>query len=204
MPIAMREDDPRRAKLDRMLAEELVADSFTVTGPEDVGRMLDALRKEGGDSWEIYDPLTGWLDERRAGALRARLGSAFRDAYGCDAWVVPSVVVVSALFKDLMATWDAAGEQVITADRAQLNDANGIVVAGWVPATSLWITVYGVDGEAIAFRSGGIETLVRWGVEKTQDMLPEDAWLTTDRRIARAIQAALGLGGAALVHYATP
>jgi hypothetical protein len=58
--------------------------------------------------------------------------------------------------------------------------------------------VIDLQGEEIAFRSAGIETLVNFALVKEKDRLPPDRWLRDEAKIAAAITSALGPRGAAL------
>ena len=63
---------------------------------------------------------------------------------------------------------------------------------------TLWLRVLDLEGEEIAFRSAGIETLINFAVVKDKDRLPPDRWLRDDAKIAAAIASALGPEGAFL------
>ena len=80
----------------------------------------------------------------------------------------------------------------------------GLNERGWVAALSLWIRMTDLEGDEIAFRSGGIEPLVSLAVLRDKDRLPEDRWLRDSGRLDGAIRAALGPGGRRLRDAGTP
>ena len=88
--------------------------------------------------------------------------------------------------------------------RRALHIFRGIQERGWVTALSLWLQVFDLDGNRIAFRSAGIETPVQLAVVEDKDLLPEDRWLTDEIRLDAAIRSALGPQGESLRLHGTP
>jgi hypothetical protein len=85
-----------------------------------------------------------------------------------------------------------------------LNALAGVHESGWVAAFSLWLHVYDLEGNDLAFRSAGIESLVSLAVLRDQDVLPEDVWLTNLDKVDAAIRSAIGPNGEALRLRGTP
>jgi hypothetical protein len=68
----------------------------------------------------------------------------------------------------------------------------GVQEFGHVRALSLRLRVLDLEGTQIAFRSAGIEAIVKLSATSEGDTLPEEQWLTTTERLGSSICSALG------------
>ena len=110
---------------------------------------------------------------------------------------------VGKLYPTYMSDLRVASAQAEIWRRA-LNFLGGITEYGWVQASSLRVLATDLEGNDLAFRSAGIETLASFAVVRGQDAVPEDLWLTDHERLDAAIESALGPGGSWLRHRGTP
>ncbi|MBI4517339.1 MAG: hypothetical protein HY699_16160 [Deltaproteobacteria bacterium] len=201
IPIAESQAEARLAKLEKKLVEALVAASYQVAEPQAVSDLFKRLRADFGG---FVDPATGRRDEVRYRAFRDRLQAALRQELGCDAQLSAQVVSVRAAFVNGTARWDGTTDDVSSTGRVVMNLLGGVVESGWVAALSLWLNALDLEGNDLAFRSAGIESLVSLAVLRDRDVLPEDRWLTDDKKLDAAIQSALGPNGDALRLRGTP
>jgi len=201
LPTVIPEDGERRPVIERQLEAALTAADFRVVGSEDVARVSKAVF-EAGEGW--VDPTTGLRVESLFQDYRARLARALREELGCEMRVSAGVVPVRAPFVNGIAQWDGRHEQMITTGRMVLQTLGGVSESGWVAALSLWLQVTDLEGHDVAFRSGGIETLVQLGVAVDRDLLPADVWLSDAMNLAAAIELALGPAGKDLREAGAP
>lgn len=200
LPVAEKEGDERRSTIEKKLVKALVAASFTVADPQAVRDLAERVRKESGG---FIDPVTGQRDEPRYRRYRAQLAGALRGEHHCDAQLVVRVVPVRAHFEAGTAKWDGVTDQVSSTGRVLLQTLGGFYESGWVGALSLWLHALDLEGNDLAFRSAGVETLVELALLRDQDLLPEDRWLMDTQKLDAAIQSALGIAGASLREQGT-
>lgn len=195
LPVTDSQDDPRTRRLESKLVEQLEAAGFELVGPAAVEAVVDRVARE---TPAAVDPYTGRRDAARHSARRVALAEALRSELACDARLLARVVPVWAFFNAGIASWDGRTENVSSAGRVVLQVLGGVAESGFVRALSLWLRVLDPEGEQIAFRSAGIETLVAFGVITDKDLLPEDQWLLDDTKLDDAIASALGSRATAL------
>jgi hypothetical protein len=191
----------RRANIEKRLSDALTAAGYHVREPQAVSGIAERVLKDVGGA---IDAATGWRDAARYRVFSDHLATALRSELGCDAELSAQVVIVQAPFNMGTATWDGATDTVSSTGRVVLNLIGGRIESGWVKALSLWIAAYDLNGNDLAFRSAGIESLVSLAVFRDQDILPEDVWLTDARQLDAAIQSALGPNGDALRLQGSP
>ncbi len=201
IPVAKNQGEERRLNLQRRLRDALIAASFNIPDPQAVSDLGERVQKDVGG---FIDPATGRRDEARYHAFVAKRGGALRTQFGCDAVLTASVVQLRARFSGGTAEWDGATDSVSSTGRVVLNAIGGVVEFGWVGALSLWLHAVDLDGNDLAFRTAGIETLASMAVLKAQDVLPQDLWLTNVEKLDAAIRSAVGPGGEALRERGTP
>jgi len=195
IPIDEDESPERRDAIEKKLVAALEAASFELTDPVSVRELADRVKTESG-GW--VDPVTGRRDESRHQAYRAKLAAALREDLECDAQLVAQVVPVRASFLNGTAKWDGTSQRVSSTGRIVVNVLAGVTESGWISAFSLRLWVLDLEGDDLAFRSAGIETLVKLAVLKDRDLLPEDHWLKDEVKIDAAIESAIGPSGRAL------
>jgi len=201
IPVDEDEAEERRSNIEEKLIQALEGASFSVADPKAVRDLVERVRAESGG---FVDPVTGQRDEPRYLRYSDRLATALHDELDCDGQLTARVVLVRARFAAGMAKWDGASIQVISNGRAVLQVLGGVYETGWVNALSLWLEVLDLEGNGLAFRSAGIETLARFAVLRDVDSLPEDLWLTDTEKIDASIASALGNGGISLREQGTP
>jgi hypothetical protein len=192
------EDDPRTERFQTKLLSALRAADFQVPDPAEVDALVERVHEQSGG---FIDPFTGLRDAERFAVRRTALAEALRDELGCDARLLAHVEPVLVYFAGGRARWDGATDKVASGGRILLGGANEY---GFMRGFSLWLRVLDLEGDEIAFRSAGIETLVDFAVLKDQDLLPEDQWLSDDAKIEAAIRSALGATGVALRQLSDP
>ena len=200
LPIANSEDDERREDLDLRLATALTTFGYTVVPGDAVTPALETFDEEFGG---YVDPLTGVRIPERYEAYRAERAAMLEREFDCDYIVHASVVQLRAFHNAGFAQWDGQSQQVISTGRLVMGVLGGVAESGWVAALSLWVRVSALDGDEVAFRSAGIETLVTISMGET-DLLPEDTWLTDQHRLRDAFDLALGREGDAFRERSTP
>jgi hypothetical protein len=193
--------EARRSDLERRLRDALIAATFTVPDPKAVADIVEHIRTDAGG---FIDPATGQRDAARYRAVNEKVAAKLRGDFGCDAQLFASVTNVRARFADGTASWDGATDAVSSTGRVVLNALGGVSESGWVAALSLWLEASDLEGNDLAFRSAGIETLVSMAVLRDQDILPQDLWLTDAKKLDAAIQSALGPNGEALRQQGAP
>jgi len=147
--------DAVRARYRGLLAKELARAGFDVVPVDDyAARMAQENVRAGG----YYDPLTGALDEAKAGASRARVLESMRAEYQVAALVLPAIEVRVAPFEYLVAGWDGATEQV-GPGRAGLDMVIGYdrFYRGEIRALSLAVRIVDLNGELLFEGTGGIQ-----------------------------------------------
>jgi hypothetical protein len=201
LPFEDKAGDERRAKLEQRLRDELTAAAFEVPDPQAVSDVVKRIETETGG---FIDAATGQRDPERYHAFREKRAAALRNELGCDAEMKARVVILRAPFSGSTARWDGASDSVSSTGRVVLQAIGGVIESGWVAALSLWLHATDLDGNDLAFRSAGIETLVSLAVVHDKDVLPEDAWLTNAEKIDVAIRSALGVNGDGLRRKGAP
>jgi hypothetical protein len=195
LPIENASTDPRTAALQTRLIAALESAGFQVTPPSAADLVVERVAKTADGA---IDPYTGRRDPARSAARRALIAKALESELQCQVRMIAEVRPVYAHFQDDAAYWDGTTEHVLSGGRVVMNGIGGVTEWGFVPALSLWLRVIDLEGEELAFRSAGIETLVNFGVVKERDLLPSDRWLKDEAKIAAAIQSALGDRGSLL------
>lgn len=201
LPLAESDEGERRSILERKLSAALSAASFGLADPAAAEALRERVKRESGG---FIDPATGERDAVRYLVYRQRLAAELRSQLGCDAQLYALVVPVRASFGAGVASWDGASEQVSSTVRIALSLLAGVPERGWVKALSLWLHAMDLEGNDLAFRSAGIETLVQFALLEDRDLLPEDRWFTDAARLDAAIESALGSSGASLRGLGTP
>lgn len=201
IPVAEKDDGERRVSLERRLRDALIAASFAVPDPQAVSDLVKRIETSTGG---FVDAATGRRDEAHYRAFREQHAAALRSELGCDAQLSARVARVRARFAGGTARWDGTTDSVSSTGRVVLQALGGVHESGWVAALSLWLHAFDLEGNDLAFRSAGIETLVNMAVLREQDVLPEDLWLTNVEKLNAAIQSALGPNGELLRHHGVP
>jgi hypothetical protein len=201
IPVNEEAGKARCANIEKHLSEALTAAGYYVRESQAVSNVAERVLKDVGG---FIDAATGWRDAARYRVYSEHLAAALRSELGCDAQLSAQVVIVRAPFQMGTAAWDGATDTVSSTGRVVLNLIGGTIESGWVKALSLWIGAYDLNGNDLAFRTAGIESLVNLAVLRDQDVLPEDVWLTDARKLDAAIQSALGPNGDALRLQGSP
>ena len=192
IPIDAEEGDERRSNIEEKLIQGLRGVSLSVANPQEVDDLIKRVEIESGG---FINPFTGRRDEARFRSYRDQLASALRDELGCDGQLLAQVVLVRARFGGGVASWDGTKFNIFSNARMIMGALGGAYESGWVSALSLWLKVMDLDGNELAVRTAGIETLVNYAILRDKDLLPEDRWLTDEPKISAAIQSALGYNG---------
>lgn len=201
IPIEDKDAEARRAEIEARLRRALIGATYLVPQPKAVGDLTERVEKAVGGT---IDPATGRRDSQRQREFKAQYAAALRSELSCDALLSARVAYVRAPFFGSDARWDGATEPVVSSGRVVLKALGGVTESGWVAALSLWLHATDLEGNDLAFRSAGIETLVSLAVTRDQDILPEDLWLTDATKVEKAIASALGPNGEALRHDGVP
>ncbi len=201
LPLPEQDGEARRASLNKRLQDALTAAAFAVPEPQAVSDLIERVEKDTGG---FIDVATGQRDQARYQIFQQQRAAALRNAFGCDAEMTAYVVRVKARFDGASAIWDGTSDSVSSTGRLVLAAVAGVRESGWVAALSLWLHAFDLEGNDLAFRSAGIETLVSLAVLKDQDILPDDLWLTNAEKLDAAIRSALGPNGDALRQRGTP
>lgn len=184
------EDDERFEMLEEKVSSVFESAGFEITGSEEVREVYQPVKQEWG---EVFDPLTGRTSVEKQFRFQQEVGGAYRDALGCDALVRVSLALVRARYAMPFATWDGTKRRVMSTERTLVAALFGISEFGWVSALSIWIRLMDPEGNAIGFRSAGVEPLVEITFSRNLDKLPEDRWLRDEVGLDRAIESALGI-----------
>lgn len=195
IPIDVEEGDERRFKVEEKLIQALRGISISVPNPQEVEDLVERVKIESGG---FIDPFTGRLDEARYRGYHDQLALALREELGCDGQLFAQVVLVYANYGGGIASWDGTKTEVTSSGRIFMGMIGGAYEYGWIRALSLWLRVTDLNGDDLAFRSAGIETLVSFAIIRDKDFLPEDRWLTDDSKVNAAIKSALGRHGSGL------
>lgn len=193
LPIPNSAADARTADLEARLTKALQGAGFEVPEPAAIDAAIErALEPLPGS----IDPYTGRRDAARHAARRAAIAQALREL-DCDARMVAEVIPVWVYFNNGFAKWDGRNQRVSSGGRIALQILGGIQEFGHVRALSLWLRVLDLEGSEVAFRSAGIEAIVRLSAPVPADgtPLPQEQWLTTAKRLDSAIRSALGEHG---------
>ncbi len=201
VPLDEKKGEERRSALEQRLVSALQAASFEIADATTVDALEERVRKDVGG---VIDISTGTRDPARYRAYRERLAAALREELGCSAQLSAAVVTVRAEFGVGVASWDGATQQVSSTGRIVAGVLGGVYESGWVGALSLWLRAFDLEGNDLAFRSAGIETLVEFALLEDRDLLPEDHWISDSAKLDEAIASALGPGGASLRQLGTP
>jgi hypothetical protein len=201
LPFSETQTAKRRPALEKKLIAELSAAKFRVADPDAVEALEKRVRTEVGGS---IDPALGWRDAERFRVYSEHLARALKGELGCDGQLFASVVSLRAGFVGGTARWDGTSQAISSGGRQALHLFAGVEERGWVAALSLWLEVLDLPGNAVAFRSAGIETPVSLAVVEDQDLVPEDRWLMDEARLDQAIRSAIGAGGDGLRRNGRP
>ncbi len=185
-------DDARNRILEQKLRAKLTAAGVQVVAAETVGNALEEL-ETSTHPW--FDTVLGTPLPDLAERVKTELTRLLEDRLHCDVYLIAEVAMVRTIFHKDTAYWDGVRQYIDAEPRLHPL----LTSERWsMPALSLWITARDTKHDELAFRSGGIEALMRIGSEETTDVLPPDVWLTDESRIDGAIDAALGPGGTGL------
>jgi len=188
LPIENASTDPRTADLEARLTKALRDAGYAIPEPASVNAALERAVEPLPGS---VDPHTGRRDAARYAARQGAIGQALREL-DCDARVLAEVVPVWAFFNNGFVKWDGRNQRVSTSGRIWLNVLGGVQEFGHVRAFSLWLRVLDLEGNEIAFRSAGIESIVQLSASNDGSPRPPEQWLTATKRLDSAIRSALG------------
>ncbi len=143
-PDGLEDPAPASALFDSLLAAELGQAGLTVIPSRETG----AIWQHFVDSVQgYYSALTGELVQAKYAAVRTNTLRALRDRFRADAWLRPTIQVVSVRFAGGEAIWDGASEGM------------GGGSSGATVALSLVVTVSDTAGTDIYIGRGGIQAL---------------------------------------------
>ena len=201
LPFGEGEEDVRRIDLERRLINSLTVASYQIPDPQSVSDIVERVQEEVGG---IVDASTGRRHKKRYRLFRNRLKQVLQEELACDAQISAQIALVRASFVSGIATWDGARESINSVGRNILNILSGTLESGWVLALSLRIRAFDFEGNDVAYRAAGIESVVSLAVLQDKDLLPEDLWLTNGDKLTEAIESALGSDGSWLRDRGTP
>lgn len=187
LPLAVpfAQDDPRATRLEARIARRFEEGGFAVTRSADTTPVVEAVEERWG---AIFDPAFGHVVETALATHHRELGRAMQGELGCQALVRVHVHVLRAAYVGGSARWDGVVVSINSPARQWfVGDERG-----WVSALSLWVELFDLEGESLAFRSAGIEPLISFSLKRDVDRLPEDRWLHDEAVVDRAIDSALG------------
>ncbi len=174
----------RLEAFDRLIEVELAEAGFEVMREADFGRTWKRARFDVGD---LYDPHDGLPDRNRIDRARRVALAAIQSEHGCDFRVEPSLALVSVLWSAGQAEWDG----VVDGERRFWSIAAEPLV---IPAMSLRVYIYDVEGSLVYFRAGGIELAASYRSEFGEEpfrLVDADLLLTNDERNRKAIRLAI-------------
>jgi hypothetical protein len=111
--------------------------------------------------------------------------SALEAEHGCRFLAIPSLVTVSAAWRNGIARWDGTIERFGT---------GGADAYGYVDALSLHVSIWDADWSQVYFGTGGVQLLARlvdsfWSSDF--ETIPDDELLRDAGQIEHAVQGAL-------------
>ena len=176
-------DSQRLGELEAILLAALRYHGFEAVDPETSLAAYDRVRRESGG---FYDPLTGERDSARFEAFQDALARRLGPELGCQGFLLPRIVFVTAPWHSGLASWDGAREKI----------PGGASLLGRVAALSLWVSIRSFGERVLYFRAAGIQLTARLqqkGFFSTPQFepIPPGELLRDDGRFRTAVRAAL-------------
>lgn len=167
---------------DAIFLQETARTGWTVVEPSRFEALaLRVASSEGGS----FDTITGEQDVAKAEAIVATVRKTAREELGCDGFLHPELVVVTASWGEYGAGWDGVRQ-------AMGRTANAY---GHVPALSIRVRLEGMDGEEVFYGTGGVQvlsTLESTGfLQRDFASVSEASLLANNARLFAASRAAL-------------
>lgn len=147
------EEEALAADFEAELAKYLTEASFMIIDSNEFKQRAERIKKDIGP---VFDPNTGDPIEDRVKAIANYTVREYLAAYNIDAFVDPSIYIVSANWYSNQAAWDGI-EEPTTGKEGFWANLTAPDAYGTIPAISFGIEISNVYGDLRYFKRGGIE-----------------------------------------------
>ncbi|HET7791574.1 MAG TPA: hypothetical protein VFK78_12340 [Gemmatimonadales bacterium] len=181
-PVAIPEEIPDSARaqdaFERLLTDALQRAGVTVVPAHEAGviwkRLVDSV---GG----FFSAFTGTLDDVKYNAVQNGTLRELRARFGADALIRPRIWIAMIPWRNGNAKWDGTSEGI------------GGGGSGTLPALTLYVAMYDVDGHEIYSGQGGIQVMMKTSLLHRDELhdLDPNKLLTDEGRNRKAVQLAL-------------
>lgn len=179
--------EPRMQVFDTMIEAALRYRGYQIID----ARITDSVWNAAKDSvGPMFDAVSGQRDSLKWQAAHERLRGTLHEVFGADAILYPSVRSASAKFAGQTAKWDGTKQSAVSFGSTFVDALAGGSYSGTIPALSLRVGLFAIDGTALYDNVGGIQLAARTSHGQFRDV-PDSLILTDRERMAGAVKIAL-------------
>jgi len=189
-PLRMDDEIPNATQAkqdyDALIVSELNSVGFQTVPSTDYEQTFNRLRDEVGG---FFDPNTGKADKEKFKKVQELCRRELATKFHADAVLYPTMEVYSISFARDWAVW--CGTKESASDASWLEQAFVGTHSGTIPALTLCIGLYDIDGNKMYSRCAGVQLLDKvrgFGFRK----VPDERILTDAQRNANAVTFAFG------------